>query len=112
MTTVGEAMHYVLTRASGGMAKGDVVSRQGHLNMEASEVAVHVGSTGVLRLVEPGALRPADDDLALPDPEVPAWIPDPLTLAPTRDRFAVPFAVAAAGVLAFSLCLILLGVRA
>lgn len=90
-------MRYELTRDSGGLRKGDVVSRRGRFNPDAVEIAVHSGATGTLRLVAPSALKPVAERAPSdpePDIEIPAW---ELNLArPTAaDRLAVPFAVAA-----------------
>ncbi len=93
-------MRYELTRDSGGLRKGDVVSRRGRINPDAVEIAVHGGATGALRLVAPSALKPLPERTPSEPStvEIPAW---ELTLArPVKaDRLAVPFAVAASGAL-------------
>lgn len=108
---MGEAMRYELTRDSGGLRKGDVVSRRGRINPDAVEIAVHAGATGNLRLVAPSALRPLSERTPSETPpvEIPAW---ELTLArPAKaDRLAVPFAVAAAGFLAGLIAYVFLGI--
>lgn len=93
-------MRYELTQDSGGLRKGDVVSRRGRINWDAEQIAVHGGATGSLRLVAPSALKPIPERAPSEPPtvEIPTW---ELTLArPSKaDRLAVPFAVAASGAL-------------